>query len=115
MHELSIAQSLVDAVLSAAADYDAARVTVVRLRVGELRQLIEATLRDAFELCAAGTRAEGAKLEIEWVCNTWRCSACGRLRDLDDDGGCPCGAADAVDRMEGCDDLLLTSVDLEEG
>jgi hydrogenase nickel incorporation protein HypA/HybF len=87
---------------------------VIRLRIGELRQVIEATLRDAFELCAAGTQAEGARLEIEWVFNTWRCSACGQARRLDDDDGCPCGAAGAVDRMEGCDDLLLTSMDLEK-
>ena len=115
MHEFSIARSLLDVVLEAAAEYEGARIKVIRLRIGELRQVIEFSLVEAFALCAAGTAAEGAELEIEWVPTVWRCSACGRTRSLaESDAGCSCGNPEATDRMEGCDDLLLTSLDLDE-
>ncbi len=114
VHELSIAQSLLEASLEAAAPYAQSRVRVVRVRIGQLRQIIEGTLREAFALCAETTVAEGAKLEIEWLPTVWRCGACDRIRDVETAGVCPCGDAEARDRLEGSDDLVLTSIDLDE-
>jgi hydrogenase nickel incorporation protein HypA/HybF len=115
VHEFSIAQSLLEAALAAAAPYAEKRICVVRLRIGELRQIIASTLREAFALCAHGTAAEGARLEIEWVRTVWRCSICGRVRQADEPRDhCACGSPEAVDRLEGSDDLLLTSMDLDD-
>lgn len=113
MHEFSIAQSLLEAVLETAQQHGGGKVLVVRLRIGELRQVIGATLKDAFEMCAAGTLAERAALEIEWVPTVWRCRECGRDRPLNAcDVTCVCGETAA--RMEGSDDLLVTSIDLDD-
>lgn len=94
MHELSIACNLVEIVEEAARTAGAARVTRVRLRLGDLAGVVEEALRFSFPVAAQGTLAEGAELAIERVpvrvmCRQclaeqtltppfiFRCSACG--------------------------------------
>lgn len=74
MHELAVAQAVLDVALEAAAGR---RVTRVELRVGALRQVVPAALAFSFELVARGTAADGAELEIEPVPVVGRCRACG--------------------------------------
>ena len=74
MHELSIAQAIVDVAARHAGD---ARVSVVSVRVGALRQVVPSALELAFELCAHGTALDGARLELERVPAGVRCGACG--------------------------------------
>ena len=115
MHELSIAHSMLETVLAAAAPYEGARVRVVRLRIGELRQVIGPTLMEAFSLCAEGTAAEDAMLAIDWVPTVWECRACGQTRPLDDEQTrCSCAESGASDRLRGSDDLMVTSLDLDD-
>lgn len=76
MHELSIAQSIVDTVVSQAEEHQAARVLCVRLRIGELSAIVEDSLAFSFEMVARDTRAEGARLEIETVPWQVRCTEC---------------------------------------
>ena len=52
MHELSIAQAIVDV---ATRNAGKARVTRVFVRVGQLRQVVPSALEFSFELCAHGT------------------------------------------------------------
>lgn len=74
MHELAIAQGVLDVALEAAAGR---RVRRVELRVGRLRQVVAPALAFSFELVARGTAAEGAELAIEDVAIVGRCRACG--------------------------------------
>jgi hydrogenase nickel incorporation protein HypA/HybF len=74
MHELSIAQAVVDVALRHAGDR---RVTKVELKVGHLRQVVPSALEFAFELVAAGTVLEHAELAIEDVRARGHCRACG--------------------------------------
>ncbi|MBX6365042.1 MAG: hydrogenase maturation nickel metallochaperone HypA [Gemmatimonadetes bacterium] len=74
MHELAVAQAVLDVALEAAAGR---RVTRVELRVGALRQVVPAALAFSFELVARGTPADGAVLAIEPVPVVGRCRACG--------------------------------------
>ncbi len=90
MHELAIAQSVVNIACRHAGDQ---RVTRVDLRVGHLRQVVTSALTFSFELVAQGTAVEGAELIITaipavGVCRTCQahttleafplqCSACG--------------------------------------
>jgi hydrogenase nickel incorporation protein HypA/HybF len=74
MHELSIAQSLVEIVSRHAAGR---RVERVELKVGHLRQVVPSALEFAFELLAGGTCIEGAQLVIEDIPARGRCRACG--------------------------------------
>lgn len=61
MHEVAIAEGILEVVLEKAAGEDVRRV---RLRVGDDLRVSASALRSAFELVAAGTLAEGAALEI---------------------------------------------------
>jgi len=74
MHELSIAEALVQIATRHAAGR---RVTKVEVKVGQLRQVVPSALELAFELVAAGTPAEGSKLELEQVVAEGRCRGCG--------------------------------------
>jgi hydrogenase nickel incorporation protein HypA/HybF len=92
MHELSIAQSVVDAVCERAAGRS---VHSVRLRVGALTAVVPEAMRFCFDLAVEGTVAEGARLDIEHRLGTAHCRSCGcdvELADLI--LLCPCGSAD---------------------
>ena len=73
MHELSIAQALIEAAGEAAG---AARVTRVRVRVGALSGVAPEALRFSFDVAAAGTACEGAELEIDCIELAVRCPVC---------------------------------------
>ena len=75
MHELSLMESLVEAVQSSVRD---ARVVTVRLEVGQLTCVSVAALRFCFEVCTQGTAIEGAELEILEIPARGRCRSCGR-------------------------------------
>ena len=74
MHELSIAQAIVDI---SARNAGGAQVVRVHVRVGRLRQVVPSALEFSFELCAHGTRVEGAVLELELVPVGVSCRRCG--------------------------------------
>jgi hydrogenase nickel incorporation protein HypA/HybF len=73
MHELSIAQAVVQIVSDHAAGR---RVEKVELRVGHLRQVVPAALEFAFELLTSGSLLDGAELVIEDVPARGRCRGC---------------------------------------
>jgi hydrogenase nickel incorporation protein HypA/HybF len=76
VHELSIAESLIEQVEAAVRADGAARVTVVRLRIGALAAVDADALRFGFDVAAAGTLLEGAALEIDSVPVVVYCPAC---------------------------------------
>ncbi len=74
MHELAIAE----AILAVAERHAEGRpVSVVRARIGRLRQVVPETLAFYFEIAARETLCEGAVLEWERVPSLLRCGACG--------------------------------------
>ena len=92
MHELAIAESVVDTVLARTGDR---QVTTVRLRVGRLAGVVRDALEFSFELASAGTPLEGATLEIEEPEGRLRCRSCGAESPRDDLVLlCECGSAD---------------------
>lgn len=116
MHELAIAE----AVIRIASDHAAGRkVSAVFVKVGHLRQVVPSSLEFSFELAAAGTPVDGARLEIEQVPAAGVCRACGSESVLD---GFPlscaaCGGLDVevirgeelqVDSLE-CDDEMAVT------
>lgn len=110
MHELSIASALLGQVEELATANELIRIGTVRITVGARRQVVEESLRMAFEAVSLGTRAEGATLEITEVPMQARCRACAhayapQLRDF----RCPaCGQA-AADITAG-NDILISSI-----
>jgi len=97
MHELSLAQAIIDQVGEHARAQGFRRVKRVTLRVGEWSAVLHDSLIFGFELLsqAAGEPMAGAELEIRSVPAEGACSACGRRFRVGESGLiCPdCGGA----------------------
>lgn len=94
MHELSITQSLVDAV---AAKVEDAQVRELTMEIGKLSGVIPDAVRFCFDIVSAGTSLEGAILTILEPPGAGTCRACGIGFTLDDEFPlCPCGSADVA-------------------
>lgn len=79
MHELSIAQSLIELVSDHAAREGALRVRRVHLRLGELSGFRRA-LYFCFDAVSRGTPCEGAELAVEDVPLTVHCARCDTVK-----------------------------------
>lgn len=82
MHELSIANSLVEIASEHAADAGADKIKTITLRIGALSCVHEDALRFSFELITKDTMLDGAQLEIIPVPVTIFCSECHKESEL---------------------------------
>jgi Zn finger protein HypA/HybF involved in hydrogenase expression len=64
MHEYSLATEILDVALQAAGDSIHGPLTGVSVTLGQQSHLDPSVLAEAFAMAAAGTRAEGATLEV---------------------------------------------------
>lgn len=109
MHELAITRSMLDQVLASAREHGAARVTGIRLAVGEAAGVVPDCVRFYFDQMKQGTCAAEARLQFRTAELRLRCPKCGaefaRLEDL-----CSCNAgADVVSGQE----LTVESIEIE--
>jgi hydrogenase nickel incorporation protein HypA/HybF len=114
MHEFSIVQSLLDVAVAETRRAGAQRVLRLNCRIGELRQINESLLREAFELLSRGTLCENAELCVEKTFMQARCRACERLFEVHNwNWRCPdCGGDGSL--AGGGDELELTSIEAEK-
>lgn len=114
MHEMSIAESLLQGCLECIAPRDGARLESVRVVVGELSAVEPDLLRYAWEAVVAGTPDEGARLEIEYVAVQQLCESCGPIEDRQPGTWMrTCPHCDAPLRLSGGDELDILGVSLE--
>ena len=97
MHETGVCRSIVETVEEHAVMSHAKRVIEVRIKLGEVHDVVPEILCGAFEWMCRGTIAEGAKMVIERVPFTVLCEDCGHVYRLDASDAttwhCPeCGA-----------------------
>src|ERR1700758_5480802 len=86
MHELSIAQSVLEAVTAEAVRHVGAKPAKVGLKVGELAAVDPDALRFGFDVLTHETALEGLQLEIEFCPRRHRCLDCGTeftVKDFD--------------------------------
>jgi hydrogenase nickel incorporation protein HypA/HybF len=76
MHELSIAQNILDIVNEELLSNNLSKATKVTVRVGRLAGIEPASLRFCFEILTRDTKAEGSALEIDYVPVRFKCHAC---------------------------------------
>lgn len=108
MHELSIAESVVDAVLERTGRRP---VTTVRLQVGRLSGVVPDALKFCFELATSGTALEGSVLEVEEPPGRAHCRSCDSDFLMDDlILLCDCGSADV--EVTGGSELQVLSVEV---
>ncbi len=112
MHELSLADAIVSALLKMCANEPWGKVQRIRLRVGALRQVFPEMLEFAFATVVKDTALEGAILEIEEVPLEWRCLDCGN-QWREDSGTCPFCGSFKRETLAGME-LEIHSVEVEE-
>ena len=112
MHELGIANEILDIALSEAGRHTAKRVTSIRLRVGVLRAIVPENLSFLFGQLARGTPAEGALLEIVEETVRVECEACGVSEARSFTFECPRCKGSGVS-VTGGDSLSILSLDVD--
>ena len=115
MHEASAVESMLRIASAEAAAHGAARVTKIRLVVGEATGYMEESLAFFLEAMAKGGPVEGAKLEIEYLKTRLRCAACGEEFDRAGSSfACPkCGERATLTGSGS--EFYIDSIEIEEG
>jgi len=113
VHELGIAQSVLDAVTVELDSRPGSILKKVGMRIGELAAVDSESLRFSWECLTRETPFEGVALEIE--CRAWqrRCPRCGLVFAVSDfQTMCPqCGTEETEN--EGGDELDVAYLELE--
>jgi hydrogenase nickel incorporation protein HypA/HybF len=78
MHEVGIMNDVLDIAVEAALEAGAERITLLKLKVGELSGVVPDSLTFAFDVLAKDTIANGAEFSIETIPATYQCADCGR-------------------------------------
>ncbi|OJZ16866.1 MAG: hydrogenase nickel incorporation protein HypA [Thiobacillus sp. 65-29] len=113
MHELAVAQALVEQVESVIRQHRAQSASLIRVRIGPLSGVVAELLANAFPLAAAGSRMEHAVLDLVAAPITVRCETCGAQTEAAMNR-LVCGACgDWHTRITSGDELVLESVELE--
>ena len=77
MHELSIVEGILEAVIPEVKKHDVSKILEIRLKIGELSGIVPQCMQEYFQIAAAGTMADGAKLKIERIPVRINCPDCG--------------------------------------
>ena len=84
MHELSIAQSIVELACEQADKADAEQVCRIGVEIGLLSGVEREALEFCFPIACQQTKAQGAHLDVTVQPAKARCPSCERLFELDD-------------------------------
>ena len=111
MHEIGLAEAILEAVEKRAAGRPVSRA---KIRAGALLRVVEPSMDQAFRLVAEGTVAEGAAIDLVVTPAQVTCRSCGHQDGVYDPlAVCPaCGGGD-VD-LSGGDELVLESIEIAE-
>lgn len=113
MHELAVAQALVEQVDGVIRQHHAMAASSIRVRIGPLAGVVPELLATAFPLAAAGSRMECAHLDLVAAPIKVRCQTCGAESEAAMNR-LVCGACgDWHTQIVSGDELLLESVELE--
>ena len=114
MHEMSIAESLLDAVQAELAHRPGAVPCTLGVRIGELAAIDPEALRFSFEILVQGGPLQSLQLEIETCPRRHRCHTCAREFVVANyDFRCPqCG--DEKTECIGGDELSIAYLEVEE-
>jgi hydrogenase nickel incorporation protein HypA/HybF len=111
VHELSLSGAVLNTVMKHSGGR---RVSSISMRVGQLRQVVPATLEFYFEIVARDTVCEGAQLQQQIVQARLRCASCAHEWAIEIPAfRCPgCGGAQVV-AVSG-EELEVESIEVEE-
>ncbi len=115
MHEMGIAQQMVDiALASIPDDIVNPKVEIVNLRIGQLAAVVDDSLKFCFEIITKDSPLEGAQLVIESVPVQVRCKGCSHQWQVDGPVfTCPSCKDGAVEILSGRE-LEISSMELAD-
>jgi hydrogenase nickel incorporation protein HypA/HybF len=112
MHELSICGSIADIVTRRA---NGRPVDTIRIRVGQLRQIVPDTLVYCWSVVSADTQLDGSQLDIESVPARIKCRGCDSVHEVGDYPLLLCATCDSADvEVLAGEEFLITSLELAE-
>jgi hydrogenase nickel incorporation protein HypA/HybF len=113
MHEMSLAESVLQIIENAARNQDFRRVKVVYVEIGKLSCIEPEALRFAFDAVTDGSIAHGAKLEIVEIPGQGVCLECSaEVTVAARDDACPsCGSCKL--RVSGGEDMRVRELEVE--
>lgn len=119
MHELGLAQTLLEQVRAVAREHGNPRVARVRVRIGEYAGVEPEALRFAFEVLRDDCGLAGAALDIERVPARLRCPACGAEREVRGADGAlaadrTCSGCGGMAELALGQELELAAIDVED-
>ncbi len=113
MHEMGIAQALLEQALMAAEANGISRIARLHVKVGAFSNVVEDALRFSFEVASQETKADGATLEVDNIPLTARCSYCGKTSEIEPIlFQCPSCGSRSVDILTG-QELTLEAIEGE--
>lgn len=83
MHEMSIAQGILDIAFDTARRENATKISCISLILGDMAGVEIESLNFCFEAISAGTMAEGAELAITRVPLVGKCPNCGNEEKIE--------------------------------
>ena len=114
MHEMGIANSILDAVRKETSHYPGAQARKVGVKIGELAAVDSEALQFCFEVLVKETELEGLQLEIQTCARMHQCQTCSAefpVRDYE--FHCPhCGSLNS--KYIGGDELELAYLEIDE-
>ena len=114
MHEMSIVEALVETVRRELLAHPDGRVRAVRVRVGQLRLVEPSLLEFCYVAAVRDTPLAGSRLEVEQVEGAARCDVCSLEFPVEESWfECPRCRSPRARLVKG-DELLLTSIEIEE-
>lgn len=113
MHELAIAQGILDIALSTASRNNASKIINVKVLVGELTGTVPEALEFGFTSLTKGTIAETAQLSIKMIPLTGHCRDCDSQGSINKYGfTCTSCGSHAVEIITGRE-LIVESVEVD--
>lgn len=114
MHEMGIANSILEAVTTEVRHHPGSKASKVGVRIGELAAIDVDSLRFCFYALSRDTDLEGLQLQIEVCPRRHHCDPCGKTFDVHDyDFACPkCGSMQT--KYVSGDELELSYLEVEE-
>jgi hydrogenase nickel incorporation protein HypA/HybF len=113
MHEMSIAQSVLDIALGEMEKRAATKIRKIKISIGEFSGVVKEALDFAFEVLTPNTAAREAEIEIDVLPITAECVSCGpvvcRLNDLN----LMCPGCGGTVRLTGGREMRVEYLDVE--
>lgn len=114
MHELAITENIRDIALRHAEEAGAARITGIRLVIGQLSTVVDDSVQFYWDFVTEGTLAEGGRLHFQRIPARLLCLDCDQPYTLKGTVLSPCPRCDGVRiRILEGDEFRLESIDIE--